>query len=287
MHLNYQKQFTTLKIDKHPTIGLNQSIGFIGSCFAQNMGLKLDDLGYPQFQSPFGVVFNPVSIANILKSLKKEEEPWGSVDEEFFSFNHHHKLRHASFEALKAKVKSEKALFLNQLKSAKHLFISIGSAWCYKLIEREIIVANCHKLPQKEFDKILLSDSEVLQALKEMTNELLQINADLQIYFTISPVKHLRDGVVENSQSKARITSALQAFLKDNKQFLYFPALEIVQEELRDYRYYSNDLAHPSDWTKEYIFNRWVETYFMEENDRSLKELIAKKKRLEHRPTKG
>ena len=73
MHLNYQKQFTTLKIDKHPTIGLNQSIGFIGSCFAQNMGLKLDDLGYPQFQSPFGVVFNPVSIANILKSLKGSE----------------------------------------------------------------------------------------------------------------------------------------------------------------------------------------------------------------------
>lgn len=287
MHLKYQKQFTTLKIDKHPTIGLNQSIGFIGSCFAQNMGMKLDDLGYPQFQSPFGIVFNPVSIVKILKSLKEEEEPWGSADEDFFSFNHHHKLRHKSFEALKSKVKSDKILFLNQLKSAKHLFVSLGSAWCYKLIEREIIVANCHKLPQKEFDKVLLSESEVLQALRQMTNELLQINTDLHIYFTISPVKHLRDGVLENSQSKARIISALQTFLQDNEEFHYFPALEIVQEELRDYRYYSNDLAHPSEWTKDYIFSRWVETYFTEENNLNLNDLISQKKRLDHRPSEA
>ncbi|MDA8895883.1 GSCFA domain-containing protein [Bacteroidia bacterium] len=287
MHLNYQKQFTALKINKHPKIDLNHSIGFIGSCFAQNMGMKLDDLGYTQFQSPFGVVFNPISIVQILKSLKKEEEPWGSVDDEFFSFNHHHKLRHTSFEALKSKVKSEKILFLNQLKSAKHLFVSLGSAWCYRHIKEDIIVANCHKLPQKKFNKVLLSESEVSQALKDMTNELLQINADLQIYFTISPVKHLRDGVVENSQSKARIISALQAFLQENIEFLYFPAFEILQEELRDYRYYSDDLAHPSEWAKEYIFNRWVETYFTEENNQNLKGLIAKKKRLEHRQSKG
>ena len=287
MHLNYQKQFTALKINKHPSIELNDSIGFIGSCFAQNMGMKLDNLRYPQFQSPFGVVFNPVGIVKMLKSLNEEEEPWGSVDEDFFSFNHHHKLRNKSFEALKSKVKSDKILFLNHLKSAKHLFVSLGSAWCYKHIEKDIIVANCHKLPQKEFDKILLSESAVLQALRQMTKELLQINADLHIYFTISPVKHLRDGVVENSQSKARIISALQTFLQDNEEFHYFPALEIVQEELRDYRYYSNDLAHPSEWTKEYIFSRWVETYFTEENNLNLNDLISKKKRLDHRPSEA
>ena len=285
MHPVRQKQFTVLKIEEQALIDSMDPIGFVGSCFAQNIGCKLSELGYPSFQSPFGVVFNPVSITDILKSLKAESEPWESFNGEYFSFRHHHKLRNQNLETLKGQVVKMKEKFYKNLQSARHLFISLGSAWCYKHISKDIIVANCHRIPQAQFKKILLTEEEVFRALEEMVNELVSINKDISIYFTISPVKHLKDGILENVQSKARLVSALQTFLSQNKQLHYFPSLEIVQEELRDYRYYADDLAHPSKWTIGYIFSRWVETYFTSQNQNQLSELIAKKKAEQHRPS--
>ena len=106
----------------------------------------------------------------------------------------------------------------------------------------------------------------------------------MSIYFTISPVKHLRDGIIENSQSKSRLVSALHTFLLDNSDCFYFPSLEIVQEELRDYRYYANDLAHPSEWTINYIFERWLETYFDDQNQKQMELLKKEFSSKNHRP---
>jgi hypothetical protein len=282
MHHDLQKTISPLLIETKPTIKLGESVAFVGSCFTQNIGEHLQELSYPAFIAPFGTLFNPHSISVLLNNLKKQDEPWQENQGEYFSMNYGHQLRHASKQELQAIVEKLKLEFTGVLQQCKHIFISLGTAWVYEYGQGQI-AGNCHKLPSSFFTKRLLTPDEINVSLKSMCAAIKDINPEIKINFTISPVKHIRDGLIENNVSKAKLIAALYDFIENRPEFAYFPALEIVTEELRDYRYYSHDLAHPSPWTVNYIFNRWLETSFSPENQRYIAALQKLKLMKQHK----
>jgi hypothetical protein len=150
---------------------------------------------------------------------------------------------------------------MNALKQSQTICITLGSAWVYKHIASNDYVGNCHKIPQKEFTKELLSLDQIKQSLNEIHQSIRKVNTHCKIIFTISPVRHLRDGISENLLSKSMLVVALQEFLQLKNDTLYFPSFEIFQEELKDYRFYKDDLAHPNEWAVNYIFRRLVECF--------------------------
>lgn len=155
----------------------------------------------------------------------------------------------------------------DKLKSADWLTITYGSAFAYKHIEQDEIVANCHKLPQNVFQKILLKANDIVHEYNELIIKLLKFNSSIKIIFTVSPVKHLRDGVVENSVSKAILIQTIHQLINDHKHCVYFPAYELVNDDLRDYRFYESDMAHPNKQAVDYVWKRFAEVYFNEKTN--------------------
>jgi hypothetical protein len=153
------------------------------------------------------------------------------------------------------------------LRSADVAIITPGTAWSWYHSESMRTISNCHKLPQSAFQKLLLTDKEIYQSYESTVQQLRSLNPNIRIIFTISPVKHLRDGIQGNAVSKARLLSNLYQFLNSpgHENCAYFPAFEMVTEELRDYRFYAQDMAHPSNWTTEYIYNVFKDNWFMDD----------------------
>ncbi len=169
------------------------------------------------------------------------------------------------------------------LVEATHIFITLGTAWVYKFQRNSELVANCHKIPQSEFEKSLSSVEEVLASLKQIISHVRSINQKAKIVFTVSPVRHLRDGAVENQRSKAHLISAVHQ-MRDSTDILYFPAYEIMMDELRDYRYYKADMVHPNQLAVDYIWEKFREAWIAEDAEQTMAEVSAIRKGLEHRP---
>jgi hypothetical protein len=164
------------------------------------------------------------------------------------------------------------------------LFITLGSAFIYQLISTGELVGNCHKIPQKEFTKKLLTVSEITADYKKLLKELTAINSNLKVVFTISPVRYIRDGVVENNHSKARLIEAVHELVAERENTFYFPAYELIIDDLRDYRFYKADLVHPNEQAIDYVFEKLMDTIFDEETKKlfdKIKDIVTAK---EHRP---
>ncbi|MEI2750388.1 MAG: GSCFA domain-containing protein [Ferruginibacter sp.] len=244
--MNFHLEFTPKPFDLK--ISHRHQLFLAGSCFTEQIGSKLSWHKFRTIDNPHGILFNPVSIAQAIhtyiinKEYKAEDlfyhhELWGSWD-------HHTRFSSPEQKNSLELINASQQKAHHFLKEANWLLLTLGSAFVYELEDKRV-VANCHKVPADKFNKRLLKEAEVIAVLQHMIKELQQFNPALNIIFTISPVRHLRDGFVENNRSKATLISAVHQLTENNSGVFYFPAYELVIDDLRDYRFYAEDMVHP------------------------------------------
>ena len=271
-------------------IDYNSKVISLGSCFAENMAEKFDYFKFQSETNPFGIIFNPVSIETIIKRVVEQEfyteKDVFFYNERWHSYEVHSDLSNSDRQELLETLNKALSETYKQLTEATHIIITYGTSWIYRNIESDQIVANCHKVPQKQFLKELLS-VEVIQKSIQNTIEFIQtLNPNINFIFTISPVRHIKDGFVENQLSKSHLFAALHFNLKSkisNLKLEYFPSYEIMIDELRDYRFYSEDMLHPNQVAIDYIWNRFSENYIDESSVSLMQEVDEIQKSLRHR----
>ena len=270
-------------------IDYNSKIVSFGSCFAENMG---DKLLYYKFQTqvnPFGIIFNPFSIEKLIERVVLQR--YFTKDDIFF-FNErwhcyevHSELSDADSEVFLSKLNRILSDTQKQLQQATHIIITYGTSWVYRHIETNGIVANCHKVPQKQFSKELLSIDSIQKAIQNTVSLIATLNPKCNFIFTVSPVRHLKDGFVENQVSKAHLIAAIYATTNTKQQTLnYFPSYEIMMDELRDYRFYADDMMHPSPMAIDYIWERFAATQIDASAITTMELVQTIQKGLAHRP---
>lgn len=283
-HLNYTPAPSPVKISHTDKILL------IGSCFAENIGNRLINSKFDCTVNPNGILFNPESIAKALRSyiskpdIKKDS--FVKSNGLFHNLDYHGDFSHPEEAALHDDLIQSQCIAHDRLKEVKFLIITFGSAFAYRHLRTNSIVANCHKLPQQEFKKELLSVETIVSEYKKLIEELKRFNPGLKVIFTVSPVKYLRDGVIENNISKSTLLLAANQLRATNYELptSYFPAYELVTDDLRDHRFYKEDMAHPNEQAINYVWEKFSECYFSEETkslNQKIKELTLA---VNHRP---
>lgn len=259
-HLNY----TPKKFDFE--IGHNHSLFLIGSCFAENIGQKLKENKFNVLVNPNGILFNPSSIFRALQdaiSLAPFEDRFSvERDSYYFSFLHHSKIKALGIKQLQDLIQEINSHNHHFLKSCDYIVITFGTAYYYVHKTLNTTVANCHKQAQQTFVKKLVSVAEITEQFNLLCKELLRLNPRIKLILTVSPVKHLKDGLLENSLSKSTLLLSIHELCKTNKNCVYFPAFELVTDDLRDYRFYKDDLAHPNEQAVRYVWEKFAETCF-------------------------
>ncbi|NJX16792.1 GSCFA domain-containing protein [Tamlana crocina] len=290
----------SLKKQSENLIDYHSNVVLLGSCFSDNIGAKLDYFKFKNLQNPFGVLFQPKAIENLVeralneKTFSKDDVLFHN--EQWHCFDVHSKLSSVSKEALLENLNRALKSTRQHLLEASHIIITFGTAWVYRFMENDNIVANCHKVPQKQFKKELLSVEDISASLKTISASIKQANPKAPIIFTVSPVRHLKDGFVENTQSKAHLISAIHQLLsskgapslstplKTNCSEAYFPSYEIMMDELRDYRFYEADMVHPNTTAIEYIWERFKDVWVAPETLKIMDEVEVIQKGLRHKP---
>lgn len=261
----------------------------MGSCFANNIGRKLEENKFNTDINPFGTLYNPLSIAQGLQRLLYPT-PFGEKDIFQYEGIYHSFSHHSAFSATSKddcldqinKRLTQSAVFLQ---SATRLIITLGTAFVYRLKTNNEVVSNCHKLPESMFKREKLSIETITDKWDSLQESIWKINPNLNILFTISPIRHWKDGAHENQLSKATLLLAVDKLQKKfPKQIAYFPAYEILMDELRDYRFYADDMLHPSPLAIDYIWQRFTETFLTKETTRLLKEWNEILKAINHKP---
>jgi GSCFA family len=283
-------QFTT----QIPILKSNNPIDYgsrilsLGSCFAQNMGEKFDYFKFQMITNPFGIIFNPVSIEKLLSRVVNQElfteKDVFFYNERWHSYEVHSDLSNNNKEDLISNLNTILKSINQQLTKSTHIIITLGTAWVYRSIETNEIVANCHKVPQNKFAKELLSLEIISKSIQNTINLIHSINKEIKFIFTISPVRHIKDGFVENNVSKSNLISALYSSIIHHPSSNYFPSYEIMIDELRDYRFYAQDMLHPSQVAIDYIWVRFFENYINEKEFVTMQEVCDIQKALHHKP---
>lgn len=265
-------------------IDYRDKILLTGSCFTEHIGNTLQELKFSILQNPNGILFDPRSVCESLISYienkKYKEEDMFQLNEVWNSWQHHSRFSNTNVhEGLRIINKSQQNAH-EFLKQADWVVITLGSAFSYYLTpgpspkgEGGHGVANCHRAPAQWFNKHLLEIKEIVSMLDNCYHRLLQFNPELKIIFTISPVRHLRDGVIENNRSKARLIEAVHHMVNKFEGLYYFPAYELVIDVLRDYRFYDVDLAHPNYMATEFVLEKFAETCIDETSQQLMKEI--------------
>lgn len=272
----------------HP-IDYNSKIVSLGSCFAENMGDKFQYFKFQNSINPFGIIFNPVSIEKIIHkainaALFTEEDVF-FFNERWHCFDVHSDLSNSNKEELLKSLNTIQKSINQQITESTHIIITYGTSWVYRNLERDSIVANCHKMPQKQFKKELLSVENLQESISNTIKLIHSVNPNCTIIFTVSPVRHIKDGFVENQWSKANIISALHKTFDFRLSTInYFPSYEIMMDELRDYRFYAEDMLHPNPVAIDYIWKRFVETTISESSFAVMDEVESIQKSLSHKP---
>lgn len=270
-----------------PAIDHHSKLVLIGSCFSEHMEGKLQYFKFNTFANPFGILFNPKAIETAVrrcaentgyskKDLREYNQTWLSLD-------HHSRFNHSDQDQVLEKINQEIELGHQALKKASHVVITLGTSWVYRWKENNAVVGNCHKIPQKYFSKELLSSQEILESLKQIINLIRGINKGANFIFTVSPVRHLKDGFTENTLSKSLLHAAIDE-LKKEIEVNYFPAYEIMMDDLRDYRFYKDDLVHPNEMAIDYIWELFKTSWISESSNEVMKEIEDIQKSLAHRP---
>jgi hypothetical protein len=272
--------FLPFKIKPFPfNISYQDKILFIGSCFSEEIANKLEELKFDILQNPNGILYDPLSISESLDSYIENKV---YREEDIFELNGlWHSWKHHS--VFSGENKNDVLHRINQSQNAAHqfiekatfIFITLGTAFHYELNMNQQNVANCHKAPPILFQKKLLSEEVIIHKLAVALNAIQLLNPGLKIIFTISPVKHVKDGVAENNRSKARLIEAVHSIIDLREDTFYFPSYELVTDILRDYRFYKNDLVHPNETAVNFVFEKFKES-FLNASSKKIAEEIKK-----------
>lgn len=257
---------TEIKLQpKKHTIDHGSHLVLLGSCFSENMEQKFDYFKFDQFTNPFGILFQPIAIekafADCVDQKKYDQKDLIQHGNIWLSLHHHSNFNQRDAKIVLHHINTNIDKGHKALKKATHILITLGTSWAYRWNKDGSFVANCHKIPQASFSKELLSSEQIDMSLQNMISKVREINKEVQFIFTVSPVRHLKDGFEENNLSKSLLIAAIHK-IKNNERVHYFPSYEIMMDDLRDYRFYKRDLAHPSDEAVDYIWelftNSWI-----------------------------
>jgi hypothetical protein len=271
-----------------------QQLLLIGSCFTENIGEKLRKHKFRVLENPNGILFNPVSVAEAMDAYASNktitEKDIFQHNETWHSWKHHSRYSGITAAACVEGINRSTSTAHQYLKKTDQLMITLGSAWAYTLTADAAngvygsVAANNHKAPAAWFSKRLLGTDEVYSVLNNMLQQLHQFNPHLQVIFTISPVRHLREGVIENNRSKAVLIQTVHQLVAENAHCYYFPAYELVIDDLRDYRFYAEDLVHPNYQATQYVWEKFVDACMPEDTRALMKEIAEINLAYQHRP---
>ena len=276
-------------LESNYPIDYNSKIVSLGSCFAVNMAEKLDYFKFQNHCNPVGILFHPLAIEKLIDFAVSEKQFTENDiffhNERWHCFDVHSDLSNSNKEELLASLNDLIKSTNQQITESTHFIITYGTSWVYRNIESGAIVANCHKVPQKQFKKELLSVEHIKESIANTLKLIYAVNPNCTIIFTVSPVRHIKDGFVENQWSKANIISALHGTFDFRLSTInYFPSYEIMMDELRDYRFYTEDMLHPNQVAIDYIWKRFKETTISETAFATMDEVESIQKSLSHKP---
>jgi hypothetical protein len=271
-----------------PRISYDSKILALGSCFTENIGHSLSAAKFDVFVNPNGIVYNPVSIAKclhrILDGRPYSENELLQHNDRWHSLEHHSRFSMPTKAQTLEKINGQLEQANRHIASYSHLMLTFGTAYAYRYKAANSVVANCHKLPATDFEKIRLKVAEMVEALRVSINQLKARNPAIQIILAISPVRHLRDGLHQNNLSKSGLLLAANQLYTEMPDVWYFPSFEIVVDELRGYRFYAEDMAHPSNQAVQYIWKRFQETAMSAETTSIMKKVKHIVQAAQHRP---
>ncbi len=274
----------------------NKKIGYrdqsllIGSCFAENIGLYLQQRCFPVLVNPCGILYNPLSIANTIELLITQKT--FTKQELFFSnglyhsFSHHSRFSGTDPDIILGQINRQAADASDRLINASYLFITFGTSWVFEHKQSGQVVSNCHKLPSETFAHKRLTINQITASWIPLIENLRAINPALNIVFTVSPIRHLKDGAHENQLSKSILLMAIEEMISHykNDAVCYFPSYELMMDELRDYRFYAADMTHPSDMAVDFIREKFISTFLDNESQQIISEVNKLLPAINHRP---
>ncbi len=266
-------------------IDLDSKVLTIGSCFSTAMGLRLEQCKFNVLNNPFGTVYNPISIKNlIVKSIdeQKSEDYFLERDSTWLHHNYHSDFRELSKEKLANRINNSLKKVKKTIQKADFVILTLGTAVVYEL--NGIVISNCHKVPQSNFNKRILTSQEITNALSETIKKISAINSGCEIILTVSPVRHIKDSIPVNSRSKALLIAACNEISDQFQQVQYFPSYEVMMDDLRDYRFYKEDLIHPTPFAEDYIWGLFKNSFFDDSTKTFVKNWGSIQNDLNHKP---
>lgn len=290
--MKFRYEFAIKKLPQ--PITHQQKLLLMGSCFTENIGEKLDRYKFNTLQNPHGILFNPVSVAeaitDYIENTNYTSKDLFFLNEAWHSWKHHSRFSGFTPEEAMQKINASIKGAHHFLKETDYLLITLGSAWTYVLTEDALsakkgqVAANNHKAPSAWFQRRLMTAEDVLRVLDNAIHRLFHFNQKLKILFTISPVRHLREGVIENNRSKAVLIQAVHHLVDKFERLYYFPAYELVIDDLRDYRFYAEDLVHPNYFATQYVWEKMVEACMDEKTKALLEKIHSINLAYQHKP---
>jgi hypothetical protein len=260
----------------------------IGSCFSENIGDQLLNNKFPIIVNPYGILFNPISIIQSLQQIINNKQFSESDifyhNQHWQSFYHHGRFSNINKTTCLNNINNAITTSNQQVQNLDYLILTLGTANVFVHKESNQIVANCHKVPNSEFERKRLNVDEITTAFEPIFNQLKTINPKLKIIFTVSPVRHIRDGLVENQRSKATLLLAIDTLVAQYDFASYFPAYELVLDDLRDYRFFNADMIHPSKLAIDYVWNYFSEIYFSNKTKQIIHQIDKIIQAKNHRP---
>ena len=274
--------------ERETEIRHSERIMLFGSCFAENIGNLLKENKFRCDVNPFGVLYNPLSIANalnqILEGKEYEEEDLFFSGGLWHSWMHHSDFSAPSQEEALALMNFRLAKAKENLAKADWLVMTWGTAYVYIHQEMQKVVGNCHKQPDKTFRRLMLNAVAFVEECRGVLKKCREVNPNLKVLFTVSPIRHAKDGMHGNQLSKATLLLAIDEICRTCPDCFYFPSYEIIMDELRDYRFYADDMIHLSSKSVEYIWECFSRCYFSKETQAVMKEWMEIKKAIDHKP---
>lgn len=294
--MEFRLEFTPKPFDTK--INHQHKLLLIGSCFTEQIGTKLTNHKFSVLDNPNGILFNPVSITKSISSYidnkRYSESDLFYQNECWNSWEHHSRFSNPDLQKCLAGINESQLKANAFLQNADWLLITLGSAFVYEtsplvLLQEgrgssKVVVANCHKVPTDKFVKRLLPVEEVFAGLQQMIGKTQAFNQGIKIIFTISPVRHLRDGFVENNRSKATLIQAVHQLTELNSNCFYFPAYELIIDDLRDYRFFAEDMVHPNYAATNYVWEKFIATCIDEPSQQLMKEIAVVVAAKNHKP---
>ncbi|GAB5527850.1 MAG: GSCFA domain-containing protein [Roseivirga sp.] len=269
-------------------IDMDTNILSMGSCFAKDIGKRLEDHKLGVDTNPGGILFNPLSIFELMELAHKQHVPAENtfLTHEGIFLNHkfHSEVNGTTESDLRNQIEAVKKALRGSLKKANLIILTFGTAWVYKSKADGALVANCHKAPQTHFTKELLTVDEIVIQFGLLKKMIQELNPEVRFLLTVSPVRHIKDTIPLNSVSKSVLRLACHQIREQHTEADYFPSYELMMDDLRDYRFYKKDMIHPNEQAVDYIWQKFIATFFSKSAQSFIHEWAKLKNTMQHKP---